>query len=96
MDLQTDPIVGNKVCIMVAEAEEAIRISNNYSGRNYRPRNKNNREYQTNNRYNDRSNDRREGFNQDYGQRNRNRSVSRECNRSRPRYKKHPEIKLNK
>ena len=30
---------------------------------------------------------RRESFNQDYGQRIRNRSVSRECDRSRPRYR---------
>ena len=27
MDLETDPIIGNEVCIMVAEAEEAIRIT---------------------------------------------------------------------
>ena len=27
MDLETDPIVGNEVHIMVAEAEEAIRIT---------------------------------------------------------------------
>ena len=27
MDLETDPIVGNVVCIMVTEAEEAIRIT---------------------------------------------------------------------
>ena len=27
MDLETDPIVGNDVCIMVAEAEEAMRIT---------------------------------------------------------------------
>ena len=27
MDLETDPIVGNEVCIMVAEAEEAIKIA---------------------------------------------------------------------
>ena len=27
MYLETDPIVGNKVCIMVAGAEEAIRIT---------------------------------------------------------------------
>ena len=27
MDPQTDPIVGNVVCIMVAEAEEMIRIT---------------------------------------------------------------------
>ena len=37
--------------------------------------------------YNGRSNYRRESFNQDYGQRNRNRSVSKECERSRPRYR---------
>ena len=40
-----------------------------------------------NNRYNDRSNYRRVSFNQNYGWRNRNRSASRECNRSRPRYR---------
>ena len=57
---------------------------NNYGNRGYRPRNG---DYQTNNRYSDRSNYRRENFNQDYGQRNRTRSVSRECDRSRLRYR---------
>ena len=50
--------------------------SNNYGNGNYRPR-----------KHNDRSNYRRENFNQDYGQRNRNKSVSRECERSRPRHR---------
>ena len=57
---------------------------NNYNNRGYRPRNW---DYQTNNRHNDRPSYRRENFNQDYGQRNRNRSVSRECDRSRPKYR---------
>ena len=56
--------------------------SNNYG--NYRPRN---RDHQTNDGHNDRSSYRRENFNQDFGQRNRNRSVSRECDRSRPRHR---------
>ena len=60
------------------------QTSINYGNRSYKSRNGG---YQTNNRYNDRSNYRRESFNQDYGQRNRNRSVSKECNRSRPRYR---------
>ena len=57
---------------------------NNYGNRGYRPRNG---DYQTNNRQNDRPSYRRENFNEDYGQRNRNRIVSRECDRSRPRYR---------
>ena len=40
------------------------------------------RDYQSN-----RSNYRRQNSNQNYGQRNRHRSISRECNRSRPRYR---------
>ena len=59
---------------------------NNYGNSGYRPRNV---DYQTNNRYSDRSNYRRKNFNQDYGQRNRNRSVSIKCDRSRPRYRSH-------
>ena len=57
---------------------------NNYGNRGYQPRNG---DYQTNNRHNDRPSYRRENFNQNYGQRNRNRGVSRECDRSRPRYR---------
>ena len=56
----------------------------NYGNRGYRPRNG---DYHVNNRHNDRSSYRRENVNQDYGQRDRNRSVSRECDRSRPRYR---------
>ena len=56
--------------------------NNNYGNGSYRPRNG---DYQTNNRQNDRSSYRRQNFNQNYGQRNR--SVSRECERSRPRHR---------
>ena len=65
-------------------SRRSYQNSNNYGNRSYRPRNW---EYQTNNRYNDRANYRWESFNQDYGQRNRNRSVIRECDRHRPRYR---------
>ena len=58
--------------------------SNNYGNGSYRPRNG---DYQTNNRQKDRSNYRRHNFNQKYDQRNRNRSVSRECERSWPRHR---------
>ena len=69
-------------------SRRSYQNNNNYSGRNYRPRNTNNNgEYQTNYSYNDRSSYRRENFNQNYGQRDRNRSVSRERDRSRPRYR---------
>ena len=57
--------------------------NNNYGNGSYRPRDG---DYQSN-RHNDRSNYRRQNSNQNYGQRNRNRSISRECKRFRPRYR---------
>ena len=52
---------------------------NNYDLGTNRPRD---RDYQSN-----RPNYRRQNSNQNYGQRNRHRSISRECKRSRPRYR---------
>ena len=55
--------------------------NSNYGIGSYRLRDSQ-RDYQSN-----RSNYRRQNSNQNYGQRNRNRSISRECKRSRPRYR---------
>ena len=57
----------------------SLGSNNNYGLGSNRPRD---RDYQSN-----RSNYRRQNSNQNYGQRNRHRSISRECKRSRPRYR---------